>query len=294
MRGAKPEREIERPLLACIRKGERLLVACSGGPDSVALAGLLADLRVHLQLTLTLGHVHHGRRASAWQDEAVVLRVGALFDLPVLVAGLAPMGAGNEAALRHARYRALGQLAANCGAKSIATAHTAEDQTETVLLALFRGTGLRGLRGMPERRPLSPGLTLVRPLLRVERSSLRKYCHRRTLPYALDPSNADLGLRRNAVRAALESLREVFPQLDRAVSRAAEIVRHEAAGANRAALRRRILAALRERDSLGEVSFKHIEAAVNALENGRSGHFFMGSDVELEIGGGQLLLRSVP
>ncbi len=294
MRGAKPERELERSLLAGVRKGERLLVACSGGPDSVALAGLLADLRVPLQLTLTLGHVHHGRRASAWQDEAVALRVGALFDLPVLVAGLTPMGAGNEAALRHGRYRALGQLAAKCGANAIATAHTAEDQTETVLLALFRGTGLRGLRGMPERRPLSPGLTLVRPLLRVERSSLHKYCHRRTLPYALDPSNADLGLRRNAVRAALESLRGVFPQLDRAVSRAAEIVHHDAAGADRAGLRRRVLAALQEIDSLGEVSFKHIEAAVNALENGRSGRFFLRSDVELEIGGGQLRLRRTP
>ncbi len=221
------------------------------------------------------------------------MRVGALFDLPVLVAGLSPTSEGSEAAMRHGRYRALRLLAAECGANAIATAHTAEDQAETVLLALFRGTGLQGLRGMPERRRVCAGLTVVRPLLRVDRYSLRKYCHRRMLPYALDPSNADLGMRRNAVRAALESLRGVFPQLDQAVSRAAEIVRHDAVGGERAGLRRRVRALLRTADSLGEVSFKHIEAAVNALENGRSGRFFMRRDVELEIGGGQLRLRRI-
>lgn len=292
MPGVKREQALERSLALgrTLIPGEHLLVACSGGPDSVALAGLLHDIRAKWDLKLTLGHVNHAQRSSAWQDEAVVLRIGAVFDIPVLVAAL-PAAAQNEASLRKGRYRMLGELASACGATAVATGHTAQDQTETVLLALFRGTGLEGLGGMPERRALLPRLTLVRPLLHVERSSLRRYCHRRMLPYALDPGNADLNVRRNAVRAALEALRVVLPELDRAVARAADIVRREAAGSRRADLRRRVREALREADSLGDVSFGHVEAAVEAIETSRSGRFFMRSGLELQVEGGQFRLR---
>ncbi len=265
-------------------------MACSGGPDSVALASLLAELQSKLELTLTLGHVNHAQRASAWQDEAVVLRLGAMFDFPVATIDLPPTP-HNEADLRKGRYHGLGELASRYGATAVATGHTAEDQTETVLLALFRGTGLSGLRGMPERRPLATGIALVRPLLGIGRASLRRYCHRRMLPYALDPSNADLGGRRNAVRAALEDLRGVFPALDAAVSRTSDIVRREVEAAEPAALRRRVRAILRDAEVLRDVSFEHIEAAARGAKNARSGRFFITRGVELRIKDGEFQLR---
>lgn len=284
MRGAKAQRaselHVERD--GALRPGERVLVACSGGPDSVALAAILASVAPKLDLTLTLGHVNHSLRESAWQDEAVVLRVGAALNVPVRIAALAPHRA-DEAALRAARYDALAAMARASASSVVATAHTAEDQTETLLLALFRGTGPDGLAGMPVRRALADGIDLTRPLLRLDHAGLARYCQLYALPYALDPTNADLAYRRNAVRRALEALRPAFPGLDRAVSRTAELLAADAGGTPRAGLRRRVRAALRENEALRDVDFGHVEAAVRALETDGSGRFHMSPGVELRV-----------
>ena len=282
------EEAIERD--GVIRKGERVLVACSGGPDSAGLAAMLASIAKPMELTITLAHVNHGLRHSAWQDEAVALRIGAALNLPVKVAALKMCGAG-EAALREARYGALATLAEQAGASVVATAHNAEDQTETVLLALFRGTGTAGLAGMPARRELRPGLDLARPLLGIERSDIRRYVESAGLPYAVDPTNADVELRRNAVRAALAALRPHFPGLDAAVARAAHLVAGELSGAPEAELRRRVRSVLEEHEALEGVGFVHVEAAVRALRHGSSGRFAMGSGLELTIEKGQLTVH---
>jgi tRNA(Ile)-lysidine synthase len=292
MRGAKPMRAIEHAVKreGVVRARERVLVACSGGSDSVALAAILHALRTSLHLHLTVAHVNHGVRASAWQDEAVVMRVAADLGLPFKVAGL-QLARADEAAMREARYEALVRLAREAGCTAIATGHNAGDQTETVLLALFRGTGLDGLAGMPPRRPLAHGVDLARPLLRLERSDLRAYVHARGLPYAIDPTNEDRELRRNAVRAALAALRPLFPGLDSAVARAAEVVGSELRAAPAAAVRRQVREALREHEALGGVDFEHVEAAVRALQEGASGRFFMAPGVELEVSGGELTVQ---
>lgn len=284
MRGAKPERALEQHVEreGVVLRGERIVVACSGGPDSVALAAVLHALVKPLELQLTLAHVNHGVRADAWQDECVVLRIAATFGLPVKIVGLQGVS-GDEASLRDARYEALGAIAKACGASVIATAHHAEDQTETVLLALFRGSGPAGLVGMESRRRLAHGLDLIRPLLRVEPDDLRAYCHAGGLPYAIDPSNADAALRRNAVRSALEALRPAFPGLDAAVARAAEVLGHERRGTDRAALRSHLRQALRDEVGLRDVDFLHVEEAVRALERGGTGEFFMKEGVTLSI-----------
>jgi len=289
VRGAKPESAIEQTIErdGIVRKGERVLVACSGGADSVALAAALAAVRGPMQLDLTLAYVHHGTRESAWQDECVVLRIGATFAIPAVVVALEP-GERDEAALRDARYDALARVALERGANVIATAHHREDQSETVLLALFRGAGVEGLAGMRPRRPLEPGLDLVRPLLRVGADELRHYAHVHALPYAVDPSNADAELRRNAVRAALAALRPLFPGLDAAVARAAELAGEDLAGSDRASLRRQVRAALGEQEGLRDVDFAHVEAAVRAMERGTSGRFFMRPGVELKIERGSI------
>ncbi|HEY8320376.1 MAG TPA: tRNA lysidine(34) synthetase TilS [Candidatus Baltobacteraceae bacterium] len=293
MRGAHPERALHDAILrgGVVRAGERIVVACSGGPDSVALAAALASLAPALDLHLTLAYVNHGTRASAWQDECVVLRIGATFGLPVRAVSLAG-DASDEASLRDARYAALVAIARDAGAGAIATAHHAEDQSETVLLALFRGTGPAGLAGMPARRPLAAGVDLIRPLLLQPAEELRSYCHAEALPYAIDPTNADAELRRNAVRQALTGLRPLFPGLDEAIARAAELTAHEDAASSRAGLRRQVRDAVEVDCGLKDVAFAHVEAAVLALERGGSGRFHMKDGVDLIIEAGRLRVET--
>lgn len=291
MRGAKPERGLERAVerSGVFRPGERVLLACSGGSDSVALVGLASAVARAFDLHLQIGHVNHGLRRSAWQDEAVVLRTGAAFGLPVSVVQID--ASGGEAALREARYDGLLAMAREAGCTAVATGHQAEDQTETLLLALFRGTGLDGLAGMPVRRALGPGVDLIRPLLHIERDALRTYVHGARLPYAVDPTNADRSLRRNAVRAALAALRPAFPGMDAAVARAAALVREEVGGTGAAVLRGKVRQALREEESLRDVDFAHVEEAVRALQAGRSGRFHMKAGVELDVNRGTFTVR---
>lgn len=292
MRGTRPERAIEQSVEreGAIRKGDRVLVACSGGSDSVGVAAILAAVARPMDLRVAIAHVNHGTRHSGWQDEAVALRVSAALGLPVHVAALR-IERRDEAALREARYEALTAIARRTGATVVATGHNAEDQTETVLLALFRGTGPAGLAGMPQRRPLDEGIDLARPVLRFERAEIRGYVQAAGLPYAVDPTNEDLTYRRNAVRNALAALRPLFPGLDAAVSRAAELVAGELVQTPEAALRRQVRETLREHQALRGVDFEHIEAAVRALERGSSGRFSMGSGVELAIENGQLTVH---
>lgn len=274
MRRAHPERHLEAALEAheVAPDGATILVACSGGPDSVALAGLVARLAPRHDWRVVIAHVNHHLRESSWQDEAVVLSIGARLGLPVRIADLDPAGTGgDEAGMREARYAVLGQLAVELGARAVLTAHVAEDQTETVLLALFRGTGLRGLRGIPVRRPLAPGVDLVRPLLRFGHDAVHAELGASALPYVRDPSNTSTRYRRNALREALGGLREGFPRLDEAVARCAAIVAAELEGGSRARARSVLREALEREVGLRDVPFERIEAAIAA----RSGSVYI-------------------
>ena len=287
MRGAHPERDVERAVEegGVLRRGEHVLIACSGGPDSVALTATLHSVAKRMELELRVAFVNHGTRLSAWQDECVVLQTAAQFALPVEIVALesAPRG---EQRLRTARYGALIDVAKRFECGVVATAHHAEDQTETVLLALLRGTGPAGLRGMRGRRRLAPGLEVARPFLEITSETLRAYCHARALPYAVDPSNADTTLRRNAVREALAALRPLFPGLDEAVARAAAVVADERDATRRAVLRRSVRARLGEEDELHDIDFLHVEEVVRALERGRTGTFHMKPGLTLRIESG--------
>jgi tRNA(Ile)-lysidine synthase len=282
LRGAKPERALDALVRAAVpwRRGGTVVIACSGGPDSVGMAASLDRVARGAGFDLVLAHVNAGLRDSAWQDEGVVLSVASRLGRPVRVAAPAP-GRADEASLRTARYAALTEIAARHGAWAIATAHTAADQTETVLLALFRGTGLAGLAGMAPVSGLPGGLQLVRPLLRVTHADLLDELYRSGLPYALDPTNRERRYRRNAVRAALVELRNDFPQLDRSVARCAEIVRDELAGGDRVVARRRLRAQLADRGELRDIPFERIEAALDARPGRR---VFLKPGLEHEAG----------
>jgi len=289
VRGARPQRNLERAIEQddVLREGEGVLVACSGGPDSVALIAALQRAK-RLRLKLHAAFVNHGLRGSAWQDECVVVQIAGQLEIPLDVIALEPNGADEER-LRDARYAALAEVALRRACSVVATAHHAEDQSETVLLALLRGTGTAGLRGMRRRRPLAPNLDLARPFLEIPAETLRAYCHARALPYAVDPTNAQPNLRRNAVREALGALRPLFPGLDAAVARAAEVVSQERAASRRAALRRQVREQFAREDELRDVDFLHVEAAVRALERGGSGTFHMKAGVCLRIHRGSII-----
>jgi tRNA(Ile)-lysidine synthase len=284
VRGAHPERDVERAIerSGVIAQGERVLVACSGGPDSVALAAALRAVSERMKLALHVAFINHGLRASAWQDECVVLQLAAQLELPAEIEAVETDGR-DEQRLRTARYDALIEIARRRGCAVVATAHHAEDQSETVLLALLRGTGPAGLHGIRGRRPLARGLDVARPFLEIPSKRLRAYCHARVLPYAVDPSNADNSLRRNAVREALTALRPLFPALDAAVARAAEVVTGERDASQRAELRRCVRAELEREDDLREIDFLHVEEAVRALQEGRTGTFHMKPGIALRI-----------
>jgi tRNA(Ile)-lysidine synthase len=285
MRGARPERALEAALAEAVaaRPGEVLVAAVSGGPDSAALAALLATHAAGAGARLVLAHVNHGVRPSALRDEGVVLALGTALRVRVLVRALDP-GPKTEARLRTARYAALAEMARATGARRVFTAHHAEDQTETVLLALFRGTSPAGLAGMPPSRRLDAGISLARPLLGVTHRELIAYCAGRLLPYALDPSNDETVYRRNAVRQALGELRGSFPGLDAAVARCAAIARGERDASERSALRRHLREELMgAAGQVPEMTYERLDAVARALERKRPGRHYLTPGLEVTI-----------
>lgn len=169
-----------------IPTGSLILIALSGGPDSMALLHLLSDVRASLDLRLVAAHFDHAlrpesareaRRVEGWAAERdVACRIGrAREGLPA-----------RQEELRRARYAFLRDAADAEEADRVATGHHADDQAETVLFRMLRGTGLRGLAGIPPRRD-----RIVRPLLPFWRSELEEYVERREIPHLRDPANRD-------------------------------------------------------------------------------------------------------
>jgi tRNA(Ile)-lysidine synthase len=182
------------------------IVAVSGGPDSVALAHLLASASI----AFTIAHLNHQLRGTdSDADETFVQTLGDKLHLPcrttrIDTAARAAAAKDNlEATARATRYDWLAQVAREENASWVAVGHTADDQAETVLFRLLRGSGLHGLAGMRERRPLAPGVDLIRPLLRVRRSELLAYLKEGGHDYCLDASNLDPRFTRNRIRGEL-------------------------------------------------------------------------------------------
>lgn len=197
--GSPPRLEIPPDVTAPV------VVACSGGADSLALLVLAVDAG----LDPVAVHVDHGLREGSDREADVVAdaaaRLGARFDARRVVVAT---GANLEARARAARYDALERARVEHAATAVLVAHTADDQAETVLLNLLRGSGASGLAGMPARRG-----RIVRPLLGARRPELTAVCAERGLTPVSDPSNEDLAFRRNRIR------HEVMPLLARVAGR---------------------------------------------------------------------------
>jgi tRNA(Ile)-lysidine synthase len=196
-----------------IRPGDRLAIAVSGGADSVALLRLLLDLREELGITLSVAHVNHKLRGEeSNEDEQFVAALATQHgielhacDAPLHGDGKA--GSGIEAEARELRYGFFRQLARQGRVTKIATAHTLDDQAETLLLRIFRGTGIRGLSGIHPRIIFEEhGQAfgeLVRPLLGFRRAALQEFLRERGQTWREDSSNLDTAFLRNRVRHRL-------------------------------------------------------------------------------------------
>jgi len=216
-------------LLKTIRKqesicaGDRLAVAVSGGADSVALLCLLLELRAELGIVLSVAHVNHKLRGEeSDEDERFVTQLAEQHGLELHVSA-APVrrnhrpgkgseigsgiGSGIEAAARELRHGFFRQLAREGRVTKIATAHTLDDQAETVLLRIFRGTGIRGLSGIHRRIVFEEQGRifgeLIRPLLGFRRAALQEFLRERGQSWREDSSNRDIAFLRNRVRHRL-------------------------------------------------------------------------------------------
>ena len=199
-------------------RGEVVLCACSGGPDSTALLHALALLRKRVGHEVVAHGVDHGLRPEAAAELGLAQHVAEAVGVQFTVTRLHVEPGGNlQARARAARLEALGRAAITAGAGAIATGHTADDRAETLLLRLLRGAGPRGLAVLPSIAPLPVALPadlaekapmLIRPLLRARRSDVLAHLTRHRLAFAEDPSNADLRFTRVRVRRELVPLLE--------------------------------------------------------------------------------------
>ena len=194
---------------------DTLVVAVSGGPDSVALLRVMHEISVNrTPLTLICAHVNHGFRAESVQEAEFVRDLAAElgiafemaeFNIPEFIT---ESGLGPQEAARKKRYEFLIETAHKYGARSVALAHHADDQAETVLMRLLRGSGPSGLAGMRWKRT-EKKVELIRPFLRINKTALVDLCISNSYPYAEDASNLLVKYKRNAVRL------EILPFLER-------------------------------------------------------------------------------
>ncbi|PYN85024.1 MAG: tRNA lysidine(34) synthetase TilS [Candidatus Rokuibacteriota bacterium] len=225
------ERTIRRH--AMLAGGETVLVAVSGGADSVALLHLLSGLAADWRLRLHVLHVDHQLRAESAADADFVRALGARLGIPVDVATVAVDRRGSlEAAARSARYAALEACATRIGAERIALGHTADDQAETVLMRLVQGAGVRGLSGIPPVRG-----AIIRPLIELRRSALEPELERAGLAWVEDASNRDPKFLRNRIRHELLPLLSdsYNPEIATALVRLSSLARETVGALDRAA-----------------------------------------------------------
>jgi tRNA(Ile)-lysidine synthase len=206
--------------------GETVLVAVSGGPDSVCLLDVLLRLRDRLDISLEVAHVDHGLSERSEEVAARVARVAAEAGCDVHIARARDLAGPNlQARARAFRYAFFEGVAGNVGAARIATGHTLDDRVETTLARLVHGAGTEGLAGIP---PVESAR--IRPLIELRRAETRAYCRARSLEFFDDPANDDPRYERAAVRA------EVLPVIEsrwgeggvRAIAASAQRLREDA------------------------------------------------------------------
>lgn len=195
-----------------IARGSHVVVAVSGGVDSMVMLNLFMRFRDAAGLKLTVAHVNHGLRGAASDsDQELVGRVAADYGVPIVSTNWNFDGAGNlQDEARRFRLGFLTETARELQAPFIATGHNQNDQAETVLMHMIRGAGLKGLAGIPWQAELVDGISLVRPLLGVDRAHIESYAQEQGVLFAEDASNATDAYARNELRHKLMPAMEEF------------------------------------------------------------------------------------
>ena len=195
-----------------LETGDTVLVAVSGGPDSVALLSVVNALRYELGVRLHVAHVNHRSRRGADTDERFVRELTEKLQLPFSVKRLdrkrRSRKNSSEELLRDLRIRALTALAAEHRASKIALGHHRDDLAETVLMRMLRGSGLLGLQGIRPKKEIE-GFCFIRPFLETSREDIRQYLKEERLPFREDPTNTKTEFFRNKIRL------ELLPHLER-------------------------------------------------------------------------------
>jgi tRNA(Ile)-lysidine synthase len=224
-----------------ISDADRMLLAVSGGPDSVALLHVLHEIREELRLHLEVAHLEHGiRGVEAKEDARFVAALAGELSIPFHVREIdlprikSVAGKGNlEALARAERHRFFAQVMQRRRLVKVATAHTLDDQAETVLMWFLRGAGMKGLSGIAPRQELKiggePSLVIVRPLLETTKAEVLQFLQERQFGFRLDRTNLDPAYLRNWIRLDLLPLveRRTGPGTARRLSQLAELCRDE-------------------------------------------------------------------
>lgn len=305
--------------------GDRVLVAVSGGPDSVFLLYSLGELTPRYNLSLHVAHLDHRLRGEESKEDAkwvaaLADRMGIpstveSFDLPSY---LEAMGVSTEEGGRRVRYEFLERIGSEIGADRIALGHTANDQAETLLLRLIRGAGTLGLSSIPPKRG-----KVSRPLIEIAKEEILEWLNSRNTAYRIDSTNLTLSCRRNVIRRViLPELARLNPGVVGTLRRTAEILREEedflASEVKKVllkvvrrrkgqkivldldglldyniSLRRRILREVVQnlKGDLLRISFKDVDALLQLCQFGRTGSRVDLPSLVAEKGYGELILR---
>jgi tRNA(Ile)-lysidine synthase len=221
--------QLRQGLAAVAREEDGILLAVSGGRDSMALLQGAAKIRQHLPISgLAVAHLNHNLRgAASHRDAELIRRESTRLGVPTVIRECEPgqlhadsRGSLEESA-RNARYEFLRRTAEDLHLPCIATAHHAGDQAETVVHHLLRGTSLRGLQGIPVRRSLSENVALVRPMLAIAPSAIERFVADQGVPFFDDETNSNPTFTRNRIRRQLLPLlrTEFNPGVDAALVR---------------------------------------------------------------------------
>lgn len=198
-----------------LEKGQRILIAVSGGQDSLCLARLLLDLQSRWSWELAIAHCDHGWRPDSSANADHVVQLATTWGIPCY-RRTAQQTLTSEAAARAWRYDSLADIAQEQGYTCLVTGHTASDRAETLLYNLVRGSGSDGLQALQWRRQLAENLMLVRPLLEFTRQETAQVCQELSLPVWEDGTNQDWAYARNRIR------QELLPYLQRHLNAQAE------------------------------------------------------------------------
>lgn len=209
-------------------RNQRILVAVSGGQDSLCLIKLLLDLQPKWEWQLGIAHCDHRWRSDSEANANYVKQLATNWDIP-FYCYTAKQPPKSEAAARQLRYQALSAIAQTNSYNCIVTGHTASDRAETLLYNLIRGSGADGLQALTWRRSLDSGLLLVRPLLDVTRTETAQFCQDMQLTVWEDATNQDLKYARNRIRQELLPYLQTHfnPQVESALAQTAELLQAE-------------------------------------------------------------------